>query len=121
MQSLLPKAPSCSDKKLRICCCCYQSLKKLHKIKDFQLTQTTHVRNDPRRQNNQFSKPEAQILPANHKELQALNITAKGFKFLVGIHKSSSEKSGLVLENLNFIQKNLAHSETGIHPLYYMT
>jgi hypothetical protein len=96
-------------------------LKKLHKIKDFQLTQTTHVRNDPRRQNNQFSKPEAQILPANHKELQALNITAKGFKFLVGIHKSSSEKSGLVLENLNFIQKNLAHSETGIHPLYYMT
>lgn len=36
--------------------------------------------------------PKAQILPANHKDLQALNITAKSFKFLVGIHKSLSEK-----------------------------
>jgi hypothetical protein len=46
---------------------CYQSLKKLHKFKNF----STHLdeRNDPRRKNNQFSKPEEQILSANHKDL----------------------------------------------------
>jgi hypothetical protein len=57
------------------------------------------VRNDPRRQNNQFSKPEAQILPANHKDLQALNTTAKSFKFLVGIY------TNLYLKNLDLFWK----------------
>jgi hypothetical protein len=87
MQSLfrLPP-PSCSDKTLRIGCCwipftitllsadggchlyehtknCYQSLKKLHKFKNFNSLRQCMWEMIKEDKNNQFSKPEEQILP----------------------------------------------------------